>query len=80
MWEVLTNKPPLTRKNVHAHTSSERPNESEMYSSWDGLTFELMAVSVAEEVGVLATLVPPMAKKRKRVVPGWGREERGEGR
>lgn len=62
----LTNSPPLTRKKVHAHTSNERPNESEMYSNWEGFTSWLIAVSDAELVGVLATLVPDRSNGSSR--------------
>jgi hypothetical protein len=74
-WERPTaglNSPPLIRKNIHALTIRLNPKDKEIYSNVAGLSpvaapvVELSAVCGAP---MLATCVPPKAKKRNRVVP-----------
>jgi hypothetical protein len=66
------NNPPLMRKKIHALTMRLKPNDREIYSNVAGLNpvaapvVELSAVCPAP---ILATCVPPKAKKRNRVVP-----------
>jgi len=67
------NNPPLMRKKIQAFTARLKPNESEMYRSFDGSTPPVVAPVVllfaVVPAPMFATCVPPKAKKRKKVVP-----------
>jgi hypothetical protein len=67
------NSPPLIRKKIQALTMRLNPKDREMYNNFDGSTppvFEPVVVLLAVDPSpMLATCVPPSAKKRNSVVP-----------
>jgi hypothetical protein len=61
------------RKKIHALTARLNPNDSEMYNNFDGSTppvvDPVVLLFAVVPSPMLATCVPPNAKKRKKVVP-----------
>jgi hypothetical protein len=65
------NRPPLIRKNTHALTAREKPNERAMYWSCCGLAPVSSTVKPADDRIIFAVWQPESAKKRKRTVPTY---------